>query len=163
MLTAHTIADWLSPSRKEAALAYVVYGTMAVVLFIAATPVRIKSAISLSEQSTDIRFLAPIVRTNTAPGAAIGNYRLPLWSPRNSLLYYADRILSDPLLDSTEILRLMKEQPQKTWLTSTEEFRELRQKYPAELYLIYAYGKHAFFTARENQKNIRYDVSDGAP
>ena len=163
ILTAQTIAQWLSPSRKEAALAYVVYCTMAVVLFITATPITIKSAISLSEQSTDIRFLAPIVRMNTAPKAEIGNYRLPLWSPRNSLLFYSDRILAGPVLDPTELVRLMKEQSQKTWLTSAEEFRELRQKYPGELYLIHAYGKHAFFTAQENQKNIRYDVSGGAP
>ena len=88
---------------------------------------------------------------------------MPISNPRNSLLFYADRRLVDPVLNPTELLRLMKEQPQKTWLTNAEEFRELRQKYPGEIYLIYAYGKHAFFTAQENQKNMRYVVVGDAP
>lgn len=89
----------------------------------------------------------------------VGNYRLPYWNPRNILMFYSNRILSDPAREPEELERFIDRHPQTTWLTAAREFKYLQEEYPGKFYLIQANEKFAYFTSAENRDNIRYDFS----
>jgi hypothetical protein len=77
------------------------------------------------------------------------------------MLFYSNRIMqANVVRDSEELLKKVSAHPEKTWLTSTGEFRKLLVQYPGRIYLIQANSKYAYFTALENRENIRYDFSN---
>lgn len=155
ILTAKTIGDWVPEQRKETFLACITGAVMAVVLFVNAT--EIEARVSLARNSVSVRHLAPAIRLNTPAGEAIGNYRLTVWNPRNAVIFYTDRFLSDPIQDTDELMRGLAERPNSTWLTTADEFKKLKEVFP--LHLIAAYEKYAYFTTEQNKDNIRYDFS----
>lgn len=157
MITAKTIGDWAPESRKETLTTILIGLVLVTVFFVNATTVELRKSVSLSQQSQSVRQLAPAIHFNTDD--VIGNYRLTSWNPRNAVMFYTDRFLAEPVKDEGELVRRIEDEPKLTWLTTLEEFKNLQKMFPDKFYLIEASEKHAYFTARQNRENIRYDFS----
>ena len=77
------------------------------------------------------------------------------------MLFYSNRVLDRNIIrDSEELIKQLSTNPEKPWLTSIQEFRNLIALHPKKFYLIQANNKFAFFTSQKNQKYISYDFSD---
>ncbi len=158
IVTAKTVGDWVSEAVKEKSLPWMVGVIMTTVLFVNVTPLQVK--VTLSPNSVDVRQLAAVINLNTPPDQKLGNYRLSIHNPRNALLFYSDRFMDEPIVDSLKLLGRIENQPGSTWLTSVPEFQKLQQDYPGQFYLIQATRKYAYFTSVKNRESIRYDFSE---
>ena len=159
IIIAITVSAWLGPDKKNQALAIMVGVIAITTLFVNATPFRAK--VTLAQSSKEVREIAAIVNLNTPANQKIGNYRLTEWNPKHAMLFYSNRILERNIVKNPEeVLKRLSSKPEKTWLTSTEEFGKLKIQYPNKIYLIQANSKFAFFTSQKNQKYISYDFSD---
>ncbi len=159
LVTAKTLADWLPQKRQLQAVPYMIAFLFVVVLLINATPWEIKQSKTLSPNSVDVRTLAPLIKQNTPANQEVMNFRLSQWNPRSVLMFYGDRMLSNPVREYANLIRHMQDRPDAVWLTSIEEYRTLEKQFPDLTLLILAQGKYASFTSRANRLNIRYDLS----
>jgi len=161
IIVSKTLGDWLRPDWKDKVLPYLVGGVMITVLFINVTPIEIKQAASLRRNSWEVRLLAPSIRLNTPEKSMLGNYKLPLWNPRNSILFYSDRWLADPVSHPEKVMASFEGNHRATWLTRMEAFKELDGQFPGQLYLIQSQGAYVYFTSMQSRDQIRYDFSGG--
>ncbi|MDH5644139.1 MAG: glycosyltransferase family 39 protein [Gemmatimonadota bacterium] len=159
IIVSKTLGNWLLPAWKDKLLPWLIGGIMLTVLVINVTPIELKQAASLRRNSWEVRLLAPSIRLNTAEKTFLGNYKLPLWNPRNSILFYSDRWLADPVGEPEKVMASFEKSPPATWLTYLGEFRELEKKFPGKLYLIQSQGPYAYFTAMHHRDKIRHDFS----
>jgi hypothetical protein len=132
---------------------------MFTVLVINVTPIELKQAASLRRNSWEVRLLAPSIQLNTPEKSVLKNYKLPLWNPRNSILFYSDRWLADPVNQPEQVMASFDQDPQTTWLSRIGEFRKLDEILPGQLYLIQSQGPYAYFTSMQVRDRIRYDFS----
>ena len=124
-----------------------------------ATPFQAK--VTFKPNSKEVRELAAIINLNTPENQKIGNYRLREWNPKHAMLFYSNRVLDRNIIrDSEELIKQLSTNPEKPWLTSIQEFRNLIALHPENFCLIQANNKFAFFTSQKNQKYISYDFSD---
>jgi len=159
IIIAKTISTWLGPDRKNQALTIMTGVIAATILFVNATPFRAK--VTLAQSSKEVREIAAIVNLNTPANQKIGNYRLTEWNPKHAMLFYSNRIVDRSITrDSQELIKQLSAHPEKTWLTSIQEFRNLMALHPDKLYLIQGNSRFAFFTSKKSQENIRYDFSN---
>ena len=159
IITARTISAWMGTERKNQALVIMTGVIAATTLFVNATPFPVK--VTLAQNSKEVRELAAVINLNTPENQRIGNYRLPLSTPRLAMLIYSNRVMEGSISENPEkLMTAMSSNPEKTWLTSIGEFRKLVDQYPNTIYLIQANNKYAFFTSIKNQENIRYDFSE---
>jgi len=162
IITAKTISEWLGPDKKNQALAIMAGVIATTILFVNATPFRVK--VSLDQQSIEVRELAAIINLNTPENQRIGNYHLSLYNPRLTMLFYANRVIELNVTNNADkLIMALSSSPRKVWLSSINEFRKLTAQYPDKIYLIQANNRFAFFTSMENRKNIRYDFSATSP
>jgi 4-amino-4-deoxy-L-arabinose transferase-like glycosyltransferase len=159
IIVSKTLSGWLPPDWKETALPWLVGAVMMTVLFINITPIEMKQAASLRRNSGEVRLLAPLIRLNTQEKSVLGNYKLPLWNPRNSILFYSDRWLADPVDQPEKVLASFESNPRATWLTRISEFKKLDSRFPGKLYLIESQGPYVYFTSMQFREQIRYDFS----
>ncbi|MDH3257155.1 MAG: glycosyltransferase family 39 protein [Nitrospinota bacterium] len=159
IIVSKTLGNWLLPVWQDKALSGLVGVVMITVFFINATPIEMKQAASLRRNSWEVRLLAPAIRLNTVEQTSLGNYRLPLWHPRNSILFYSDRWLADPVTAPEQVMASFDENPQATWLSRLDEYGELEEKYPGRLYLIQSQAPYAYFTSMQVRDRISYDFS----
>ena len=157
IITAKTLAGWLTDRARERCLPYMMGIVLFLVLFVNVTPLQVK--VTLGQNSRDVRQLADVINLNTPEGEKVGNYRLSQWNPRNSLLFYADRLIGDPVTQSGQLIEQMERRPEDTWLTALGAFRELEQLYPGKFYLIQANGDYVYFTSASGRERVRYDFS----
>ena len=159
IIVSQTLSGWLLPDWKDRVLPWMMGGVMMTALFINVTPIEIKQAASLSSNSWEVRSLAPSIRLNTPEKSNLGNYMLSPWNPRNSILFYSDRWLADPVNRPAQVMASFEENPRSTWLSPLGEFRKLEEQFPGQLYLIQSQGSYAYFTAAKVRDKIRYDFS----
>jgi len=159
IIVSKTISSWLLPVWKDKVMPWLVGGVMVTALLINVTPIEMKQAASLRRNSWEVRLLAPSIHLNTPEKTFLGNYKLPLWNPRNSILFYSDRWLADPVDQPAEVMAAFEKNPQATWLTRVDEFIKLDQQFPGKLYMIQAQGPYAYFTSMSNRDRIRYDFT----
>ena len=155
IITAHTLASWLKDSQKEKALPWMVGVMMTVVLVINVTPIQIK--VSLLQNNSEVRNLAPFVHLNTKPGEGISNYGFTPWNPTQVLAFYSGRFLETPVKNDETLMQKLDKNPKGTWLSPVSKFNELEKKFPEKLYLIYGNEKFAYFTSIKNRENITYN------
>ena len=155
IITAHSLAGWLKDAQKEKALPWMIGIVMAVVLVVNVTPIQVK--ISLNQNNSEARNLAPFVRINTKSGDKIFNYGLTQWNPTHVLAFYSGRFLEYPVEDAETLIQQLNENPKGTWLSPVSKFKELERKFPGRLYLIYGNQKFAYFTSKKNRENITYN------
>ena len=160
IIVSQTLSGWLLPHWKDQVMPWLVGGVMLTVLFINVTPIEMKQAASLRRNSWEVRLLAPSIRLNTPKKSMLGNYKLPLWNPRNAVLFYSDRWLADPVNSPEQVMASFKDKHKATWLTRTSEFKKLSGQFPGQLYLIHSQGPYAYFTAMQFRDQIRYDFSE---
>ncbi len=159
IVTARTISAWMGTERKNQALAIMAGVIAATTLFVNGTPFPAK--VTLAQNSKEVRELAAIANLNTPENQKIGNYRLTGSNPRLAMLFYSNRIMEGNVVrDSEKLLKRVSARPEKTWLTSTGEFRKLIAQYPDRIHLIQANSKYAYFTSTKNRENISYDFSN---
>jgi len=159
IITARTISAWMGTERKNQALVIMTGIIAATTLFVNATPFPVK--VTLAQNSKEVRELAAIINLNTPPDQKIGNYRLTRSNPRLAMLFYSNSVMEDSISKNPEkLMTVISSNPEKTWLTSTRDFRKLVGQYPNTIYLIQANNKYAFFTSIKNRENIRYDFSE---
>ncbi len=159
IIVSKTLGKWLLPAWKDKLLPWLIGGIMLTVLVINVTPIELKQAASLRRNSWEVRLLAPSIRLNTAEKTFLGNYKLPLWHPRNSILFYSDRWLADPVGQPEKVMASFEKNQRATWLSRMGEFRDLEKRFPGKLYLIQSQGPYAYFTALQYRDQIRYDFS----
>ncbi len=159
IIVAKTLGSWLLPNWKDKLMPWLVGGVMVTALFINVTPIEMKQAASLRRNSWEVRLLAPSIHLNTHQETSLGNYRLPLWDPRNSILFYSDRWLADPVNQPEKVMALFNNNRQATWLSWMGEFKNLEKQFPGQLYLIQSQGPYAYFTSMQVRDQIRYDFS----
>lgn len=159
IIVSKTISDWLIPDRKDKIIPWLVGGVIVTVLFINVTPIELKHAASLRRNSWEVRQLAPSIRLNTPEQDFLGNYKLSLWNPRNSILFYSDRWLTDPVNRPEQLMASLEKNPRATWLTHIGEFIKLEEQFPGQLYLIQSQGRYAYFTSMQVRDQIRYDFT----
>jgi 4-amino-4-deoxy-L-arabinose transferase-like glycosyltransferase len=157
IITAHTLAGWLKSAQKEKALTWMVGIVMTVVLVVNVTPIEVK--VSLEQNNTEARNLAPFVNMNTKPGEKIFNYGLTPWNPTQVLAFYSGRFLDYPVKDAESLIKQLNENPMGTWLSPVFKFEELKKQFPKRLYLIYGNQKFSYFTSMENRENVTYNFS----
>ena len=158
IVTARTISTWMGTERKNQALVIMTAIITATTLFVNATPFQVK--VTLAQNSKEVRELAAIINLNTSADQKIGGYRLTPSNPRLAMLFYSNRVMEGSVSENSEkLMAAMSSNPEKTWLTSTNEFRKLATQHPNKVYLIQANNKYAFFTSIKNRENIRYDFS----
>ena len=158
IITAHTLAGWLKDSQKEKALPWMIGAVMTIVLVINATPIQVK--VSLNQNNHEVRDLAPFVHINTRPGEKIFNYGFTPWNPTQVLAFYSGRFLEYPVKDAETLIQKLDKNPKGTWLSPVSTFKELKNKFPGKLYLIYGNQKFAYFTSIRNRENITYNFFD---
>ena len=158
MITSYTIAGWLNEHRREKAFPWMIGIVMATVLVVNVTPIQIK--VALSQNSPDVRDIAPFVRINTKPGERISNYGFSQWNPKHALAFYSDRFLEYPVNDPEALIQKLNKNPKTTWLSPVFKFEDLEKKFPGELYLIYGNQRFAYFTSAKNRENVIYDFSN---
>jgi 4-amino-4-deoxy-L-arabinose transferase-like glycosyltransferase len=145
IITARTISEWMGTERKNQALVIMAGVIAATVLFVNVTPFPVK--VTLAQNSKEVRELAATINLNTPTDQKIGNYRLTRSNPRLAMLFYSNRVMEGPIYESPEkLMTAMSSNPEKTWLTSTGEFRKLVAQHSNTIYLIQANNKYAFFT-----------------
>jgi 4-amino-4-deoxy-L-arabinose transferase-like glycosyltransferase len=159
IIVSKTLSGWLLPDWKDKVLPWLVGGVMVTALFINVTPIEMKQAASLRRNSWEVRLLAPSIRLNTPEKAMLENYKLPLWNPRNAILFYSDRLLANPVNQPEKVMASFDNNPQTTWLSWMSEFRDLEKQFPGQLYLIQSQGPYAYFTSMQVREQIRYDFS----
>ena len=157
IITAHTLAQWLNEDQKEKILPWIVGIIMATALVVNVTPIQLK--VSLNYNSSEVRDIAPFVRVNTKPGERVSNFGFSPWNPTQALAFYSDRFLDYPENDPKVVIKKVNLNPEATWLTSVENFNQLKNKFPGELYLIYGNKKFSYFTSTKNRASIKYDFS----
>ena len=160
IIVSKTLSGWLLPVWKDKILPVLVGGIMITVLFINVTPVEMKQAASLRRNSWEVRLLAPSIRLNTPEKAILGNYKLPLWNPRNSILFYSDRWLADPINSPEKVMASFEGNRKATWLARISEFKKLESQFPGQLYLIHSQGPYAYFTSMQFRDQILYEFSE---
>ena len=160
IIVSQTLGSWLQTDWKDRVLPWLVGGVMSTALFINITPIELKGAASLGRNSWEARSLAPSIRLNTPKKSVLGNYNLPLWNPRNSILFYSDRWLADPVNRPEQVMAAFEDNPRSTWLSPLSEFRKLEEQFPGQLYLIQSQGSYAYFTAAKVRDQVRYDFSE---
>jgi len=158
IITAHTLAGWLKDSQKEKALPWMIGTVMAIVLVINVTPIQVK--VSLNQNNREARDLAPFVNINTRPGEKILNYGFTPWNPTQVLAFYSGRFLEYPVKNAETLIQRLDENPKGTWLSPVSKFKELKNKFPGKLYLIYGNKKFAYFTSIRNRENVIYNFFD---
>lgn len=162
IVNATTISEWLGPNKKNQALAVMVGVIATTILFVNTTSIRVK--VSLDQQSKEVREIASIINLNTLKNERIGNYRLSPYSPRLTMLFYANRLIELGKTGAPEkLIMALSSNPEKLWLSNIGEFRELTTQHPDKVYLIHANSKFAFFTSMENREKVRYDYSALSP
>ena len=158
IITAKTFSNWFNPERRNQALGAMVGIIGITILFINATPLKVK--VTLRQNSKEVRELAAIINLNTPENQNIGNYRLSQWNPKHAMLFYANRLIEGKVIKShEELIMQMRANPEKVWLAFVGEFKALATQYPDEVYLIQANDKFAFFTSKKNRESISYDFS----
>jgi len=160
IIVSKTLSGWLLPDWKDKALPWLVGVVMFTALVINVTPIEMKQASSLRRNSWEVRLLAPSIRLNTPQKTMLGNYKLPLWNPRNSILFYSDRWLADPVDSPEKVMASFENNHRTTWLTRIGEFKKLDSQFPGQLYLIHSQGPYAYFTSMQSRDQIRYDFSE---
>ena len=155
IITAHTLASWLNDAQKEKALPWMIGIIMTVVLVVNVTPIQIK--VSLDQNNTEARNLAPFVHINTKSGEKISNYGFTPWNPTQVLAFYSGRFLEHPVKDAETLIQKLEENPEGTWLSPVSKFKELKKKFPEKFYLIYGNQKFAYFTSKRNRENVTYN------
>ena len=155
IITAHTLSSWLKDAQKEKVLPWMVGIVMAIVLVINVTPVQVK--VSLNQNNSEARNLAPFVHINTKPGEKIFNYGFTAWNPTQILAFYSERFLEYPVKDAETLMQQLNENPKGTWLSPVSRFEELKNEFPGKLYLIYGNKKFSYFTSIKNRENINYN------
>ncbi len=155
IITAHTLSGWLKGAQKEKALPWMVGIVMAIVLVVNVTPIQVK--VSLNQNNSEARNLAPFVHINTKPGEKIFNYGFTPWNPTQVLAFYSERFLEYPVKDAETFMQQLNENPKGTWLSPVLRFEELKNKFPGKLYLIYGNKKFAYFTSTKNRENVNYN------
>jgi len=155
IITARTLAGWLKDSQKEKALPWMIGTVMTIVLVINVTPIQVK--VSLNQNNREIRDLAPFVHINTRPGEKIFNYGFTPWNPTQVLAFYSGRFLEYPVKDAESLIQKLDKNPKGTWLSPVSKFKELKNKFPGKLYLIYGNQKFAYFTSTRNRENVTYN------
>lgn len=163
LMVSKTLGSWLLPSWKEKLLPWLVGVIMFTALLINVTPIEMKQAASLRRNSWEVRLLAPTIRLNTPKGTYLGNYKLSLWDPRNSILFYSDRWLTDPVDQPAQVMASFEQDSIATWLTRMGEFKALDKQFPGQLYLIQSQGPYAYFTSMKYRDQMRYDFSESNP
>jgi 4-amino-4-deoxy-L-arabinose transferase-like glycosyltransferase len=158
IITAHTLAGWLKDSQKEKALPWMIGVVMTIILVINVTPIQVK--VSLNQNNHEVRDLAPFVHINTRPGEKIYNYGFTPWNPTQVLAFYSGRFLESPVKDAETLIQKLEENPGGTWLSPVSKFKELKNKFPGKLYLIYGNKKFAYFTSIRNRENVIYNFFD---
>ena len=159
IVTARTISTWIGTERKNQALVIMTGVITLTTLFVNATPFQIK--VTLAQNSKEARELAAVINLNTSADQKIGSYHLTPSNPRLAMLFYSNRVMEGSISENSEkLMTAMSSNPEKTWLTSTGEFRKLVDQYPNTIYLIQANNKYAFFTSIKNRENIQYDFSE---
>ncbi len=158
IITAHTLAGWLKDSQKEKALPWMIGTVMAIVLVVNVTPIQVK--VSLNQNNREARDLAPFVNINTRPGEKILNYGFTPWNPTQVLAFYSGRFLEYPVKNAETLIQRLDENPKGTWLSPVSKFKELKNKFPGKLYLIYGNKKFAYFTSIRNRENVIYNFFD---
>jgi len=159
IIVSKTLSDWLQPDWKDKVLPWLVGVVMFTALVINVTPIELKQAASLRRNSWEVRLLAPSIRLNTPEKAVLGNYKLPLWNPRNSILFYSDRWLADPVDQPEKVMASFEKNQRAAWLTRISEFKKLDGQFLGQLYLIQSQGPYAYFTSMQSRNQIRYDFS----
>ena len=155
IITAHTLAGWLKDSQKEKALPWMIGTVMTIVLVINVTPIQVK--VSLDQNNSEVRDLAPFVHINTRPGEKIFNFGFTPWNPTQVLAFYSGRFLEYPVKDAETLIQKLDKNPKGTWLSPVSKFKELKNKFPGKLYLIYGNQKFAYFTSIRNRENVTYN------
>ncbi|SVE43781.1 uncharacterized protein METZ01_LOCUS496635, partial [marine metagenome] len=158
IITAHTLASWLNDAQKEKALPWMIGIIMTVVLVVNVTPIQVK--VSLNQNNTEARNLAPFVHINTKSDEKISNYGFTPWNPTQVLAFYSGRFLEYPVKDAETLIQKLDKNPKGTWLSPVSKFKELKNKFPGKLYLIYGNQKFAYFTSIRNRENITYNFFD---
>ena len=159
ILSASAIDHWTSSLWKHrvgAACAGVIVLT---VVMVAATPVEIRSAVSLSKNHPELRALAPVIAANVAPGERIRNYNVLDASIGrvHTLYFYSKRILNytGPVKPQALLNSLQKE-PQHFWMTPTPVFRDFARAHPNTAYLVQGNETMSFFTSWKNRDRVVY-------
>jgi 4-amino-4-deoxy-L-arabinose transferase-like glycosyltransferase len=158
IITAHTLESWLNDAQKEKALPWMIGIIMTVVLVVNVTPVQVK--VSLNQNNTEARNLAPFVYINTKSDEKISNYGFTPWNPTQVLAFYSGRFLEPPVKDAETLIQKLEKNPKGTWLSPVSKFKELKNKFPGKLYLIYGNQKFAYFTSIRNRENVIYNFFD---
>jgi len=157
IIVAKTLSDWMGPSWKEKVLRGLLVIACLTTLFVNSTPFQAK--VTLAESSKEVRHLATIIKLNTPQNEKIGNFKLSYWNPKNAMLFYADRDLENPVTEREELFKRLHDNPQKYWLSNSEEFKSLNSEFPDKFYLIMGNSKYAFFTSSQNRALVNYDFS----
>ena len=157
IIVAKMFSDWLSTLWKERLVAGMAGMACLTALFVNSTPFEAK--VTLSENSKEVRQLASIIKLNIPENEKIGNFKLSYWNPKHSMLFYSDRDLESPVTDKIQLLKQLKNNPKKMWLSDAKEFKTLNLKNPGIFYLIMSNSKYAFFTSSQNRNLIKYDFS----
>lgn len=159
IIVSKTLSGWLLADWKDKIMPWLIGVVILTVLVINVTPIEMKQAASLRRNSWEVRLLAPSIRLNTPEKSVLGNYKLPLWNPRNSILFYSDRWLADPVDQPEAVMASFEKNPNATWLTRMGEFRKLDEQFPGKLYMIQAQGPYVYFTFIQVRDQIRYDFT----
>lgn len=161
ILSAGAIDHWTSPVWKQRVVAAVAGVVLLTVVMVAATPVEIRSAVSLSKNHPELRALAPVVAANVAPDTRIRNYHvLDASIGRVHVLYfYSKRILEYQwVTDPTVLLRSLEKEPQYFWIAPTQAFRDFDKAHPNAAYLVQGNEVMSFFTSSKNRDNVVYAI-----
>ncbi len=161
ILSASAIARWTSPIWKERVTTACAGVVVLTVVMVAATPVEIRSAVSLSKNHPELRALAPVIAANVPPGGHVQNYNI-LDAPvgRVHVLYfYSKRILDYvPVTQPQVLLNLLKADPKGFWLAPTGVFHQFNQAHPKTVYRVQANEVMTFFTSWANRDAVVYDL-----
>ncbi|MEK9628494.1 MAG: glycosyltransferase family 39 protein [Nitrospinota bacterium] len=157
IIVAKTFADWLSPVWKEKVLAGLAGVACLTTLFVNSTPLQAK--VTLSQSSKEVRHLATLINLNVPENQLLGNYKLSYWNPKHALLFYSDRDMEAPVSNKEELIKQSTQNPQKMWLSNSDEYKKLNSQAPGQFYLIQANSKYAFFTSSQNRDSVLYDLS----
>ena len=158
IIVAKTFSDWLDSRRKDQVISGLAGIVCLTALFVNATPFQAK--VTLGESSKEVRQLASIIKLNIPENMTIGNFRLSFWNPKHAMLFYSDRGLENPITDTEELLKQLRSNPKKMWLSNSTQFKALKSQNPDTFYLVQANSKYTFFTSSQNRDFVEYDFSN---
>ena len=158
IIVAKTFSDWLDSYRKDQMISSLAGIACITALFVNVTPFQAK--VTLGESSKEVRQLASTIKLNVPENIKLGNFRLSRWNPKHAMLFYSDRNLENPITNTEELLKQLKNNPKKMWLSNSTEYKKLKSQNPDASYLIQANSKYAFFTSFHNRNFIRHDFSN---